>query len=67
MKNKEKFVIEDWAGNHLFKNKTFNSFEDGWDFIYTNVDNSKYDKTGNDNDNEYQEYFVVPKTDKHKQ
>lgn len=55
------FIIEDWAGNHLFKNKVFKSFEDGWEFIYSNVDNSLYDKTGKDNDNAFQEYFVVPK------
>ena len=40
------FIVEDWAGNHLFKNKVFDSFEDGWEFIYSNVDNSLYDKTG---------------------
>lgn len=55
------FIIEDWAGNHLFKNKIFKSFEDGWEFIYSNVDNSLYDKTGKDNDNAFQEYFVVLK------
>lgn len=55
------FIIEDWAGNRLFKNKVFKSFEDGWEFIYSNVDNSLYDKTGKDNDNAFQEYFVVPK------
>jgi hypothetical protein len=60
MKNK-KFIIEDWAGNHLFKNKSFKTFEDGWEFIYKNVDNSKYDKSGNENDNEFQEYYVISK------
>jgi hypothetical protein len=30
----KRFVIEDWAGNHLFREKTFDSFQDGWDFIY---------------------------------
>jgi hypothetical protein len=29
-----KFVIEDWAGNHLFREETFETFQDGWDFIY---------------------------------
>ena len=53
------FIIEDWAGNHLFKDKTFKSFEDGWEFIYENVDNSEYEKTLNDNDDNYQEYFVI--------
>jgi hypothetical protein len=30
----KRFVIEDWAGNHLFREKTFDSYLDGWDFIY---------------------------------
>ena len=61
---KQTYIIQDWAGNHLFENKTFNSFEDGWDFIYQNVDNSKFEETQNDDDNEYQEYFVVPKNNR---
>lgn len=53
------FIIIDWAGNHLFRNKTFNSFEEGWDFIYKNVDNSEFERTQNDNDDNYQEYEVI--------
>lgn len=30
MKTK-KFIIVDWANNHLFKDKVFNSFDEGWD------------------------------------
>lgn len=60
--SKRIFIIQDWAGNHLFRNKTFKTFEDGWEFIYENVDNSAYDLSGNDNDNEYQEYFVIEAT-----
>ena len=55
------YIIKDWNGNHLFTDKTFNSFDDGWDFIYLNVDNSKYDETQNEDDNEYQDYFVTLK------
>ena len=55
------FIIQDWAGNHLFPDKAFESFEDGWDFIYENVDNSKYDRTQNNNDDNYQDYFVIEK------
>lgn len=58
----KKFIIKDWAGNHLFTDKTFDTFEDGWEFIYENVDNSKFEASGNDDDNEYQEYFVVETT-----
>ena len=28
------YKIIDWAGNHLFRNHTFKTFQDGWDFIY---------------------------------
>ncbi len=59
--SKTKFIIQDWAGNHLFVDWEFDTFEDGWEHIYENVDNSLYDKTGKDDDNTYQEYFVVPK------
>jgi hypothetical protein len=53
------YIIKDWAGNHLFIDKKFESFDDGWEFIYENIDNSLYDKTNNDNDDNYQEYYVI--------
>ena len=59
----KKYIIRDWADNHLFTERTFDSFEDGWEFIYENVDNSEYERTLNDNDDNYQEYFVVPLQD----
>lgn len=31
---KTAFKIKDWAGNTLFKGKTFSSFEDAWGYIY---------------------------------
>lgn len=55
------FIIQDWAGNQLFPGKTFESFEDGWDFLYEKIDNSEYDRNQNDNDDNYQEYFVIEK------
>ena len=55
-----KHIIKDWAGNIMFKGITFNSYEEGWEYIYENVDNSKFDDSGDDNDNEYQEYYVEP-------
>lgn len=30
-----KFIIKDWAGNTCFKGKTFPSFEDAWEFLYS--------------------------------
>lgn len=59
----DKFIITDWVGNHLFKDKEFETFEEGWEYIYENIDNSKYDETGNEDDNEYQEYYVVTKSE----
>lgn len=35
-----KFIIEDWAGNRLFPTEEFDTFEDGWDFIYINIDDA---------------------------
>ena len=28
-----KWIIEDWAGNRMFPDKEFDSFEDGWEFV----------------------------------
>ena len=45
------FVIIDWAGNKVNTGgKTFATFEDGWSWIYSNVE---------DEDNAYDDYFVV--------
>lgn len=27
------WIIQDWAGNRLFYDRTFATFEDGWEFI----------------------------------
>ena len=55
----QKFIIKDWADNHLFTDEVFDTFEDAWEHIYENVDNSLFDETGDDNDNVHQEYFVM--------
>lgn len=47
------YIIEDWAGNHLFKDTVFNSHGEGWDFIYENV------KEDYEDDGTYDDYFVV--------
>lgn len=46
----KKYIIEDWAGNHLFKNKEFDSYEDGFEFL-----REKFDETDLD------DVFVIPK------
>jgi len=53
---KEKYIIKDWADNHCFPDKIFNSYEDGWDFIYCKfpvID-------GNDREDELGEFYVLP-------
>ena len=50
---KTKYIIVDWANNHLFKDKVFNTPEEGMDFIYENV------KEENEDDGTYDDYFVV--------
>ena len=52
-----KYIIQDWAGNHLFKDKTFDSYEEGWEFIYANVSEET------ENDGTYDDYYVVPKSE----
>ncbi len=56
---KQTFIIKDWAGNRMFHNKSFASFDKGWEFVQKNVDNSEYERTGNENDNVHQDIFVV--------
>lgn len=57
------FIIQDWAGNRMFPDKTFESFEDGWEFVYENVDNSKFDLSGDDDDSVFQDIYVVEAKD----
>ena len=59
-KGTKTFIITDWTGGRIFNDKVFTGYYDAWEYIYKNVDNSKFDKTQNDNDDNYQEYFVVP-------
>jgi hypothetical protein len=44
----KQYVIEDWAGNRLFPDKTFPTFEDGWDFLLKKFP-----------DEDLQDYYVV--------
>lgn len=50
-----KWIIHDWAGNHLFREKVFDSFEDGWERIRTQFPDAEDD---------WQEYYVVPQNGK---
>ena len=50
-----KYIIEDWIGNRMFPGDTFDSFEEGWDFIYEHIP---------DIDNQYDDIFVVELSEK---
>lgn len=45
----EKYIIQDWAGNHLFKDQSFETFEDGWNFIYSEFPDEE----------ELEDYYVI--------
>ncbi len=51
---KTKFIIHDWAGNHLFQDESFPTFEDGDAFL------DGYFYENNMNAEEWrQEYYVI--------
>ena len=52
---KGNFIVVDWAGNHLFKDRVFSSFENGWSFITENI------KEEFEDDGTYDDYFVIEK------
>lgn len=49
-----KFIIQDWAGNVMFNCRQFDSFEDGWEYIYEHI------PVESDDDRTYDDIFVVP-------
>lgn len=56
-----KYIIRDWAGNRIFKNMEFDTFEDAWQYIYENVDNSEFERTQNMDFDVWQELVVEEK------
>lgn len=50
-----RWIITDWIDNHLFPEKEFDSFEDGWAFLYETF------REEMEKDEEFfQDYFVEP-------
>jgi hypothetical protein len=45
-----KYAIFDWAGNHLFQEYEFETFEDAWEHLYTT-----FPEMGED---AFEEYYV---------
>lgn len=58
----KKFIIVDEDDNHCFTAHEFDSYEDGWDFLYQRfpvIHNE--DGTRDDQEEELSSYFVIPK------
>ena len=51
----EKWIIKSWMGRILFDGKQFDSFDDGWSFIYET--DPQLDETDN---HYYDDYYVEP-------
>ena len=49
----EQYIIVDWANNHLHSLGKFASYEDGWDWIHSNV------KEEHEGDGTYDDYSVM--------
>ena len=43
------YIIQDWAGNHMFIKEIFNSFDEAWEFIYKNINDEEL----------YQDIYVI--------
>ena len=54
-----KYQIQDWAGNIKFYGNQFDCFDDAREYLEENVDNSVFEKTGDEDDDELQEFNVV--------
>lgn len=50
-----KYIIQDWCGNVLEDGKTFDTFEDGWDWLLGEMT----DRLGL-TEEDYQEYSIEP-------
>ena len=51
----KKYIIVDWNDTHCFTSKKFDSYEDGWNFLYC-----KFPKIdGDDREDELDSYYVI--------
>lgn len=48
-----KYIIVDWANNHLFRKHEFDSFDDGWTFLYEKFPDEE----------DLGDYYVIPKNE----
>lgn len=56
----KKYLIRDWANNILFDAKEFDSFEEGWDFIYE-IMPEPHEDAFDWTDGWYDDVFVIEK------
>ena len=54
-----RFIIKDWVGNILFEKRRFNSFEEGWGFIYE-TDPIPAENDPRYDEHWYDDYYVEP-------
>lgn len=52
------WIIQDWTGTRKFPGKTFQTFDDGWAFLYAEFPDGT--------DEDFGEWCVVPADDSHK-
>lgn len=55
-----KYIIQDWAGNRMFPDKQFDSFDDGWCFLYEEIPKLYPNLSEKEEDDQLSEYFVIP-------
>jgi hypothetical protein len=56
----KKYIIEDEFGNRCFTDNEFESYEDGWDFLYQKFPVIHLaDGTRDDQEDELSSYFVI--------
>lgn len=59
-----RYIIEDEFENHCFTQKSFDCYEDGWDFLYQTFPVICHeDGSQDDRDEELGSYYVVKKTE----
>ena len=62
MKKSDKFIIVDEFDNHCFSKHEFDSYEDGWEFLYIKFPVLyNEDGTQDDQEEELSSYFVIIK------
>lgn len=49
-----KYVIKDWAGNRKFPDQVFDTYEDGWQFLYVQFPDDP------EENGVLQDFYVVP-------